>query len=116
MSYGDFENRLFIGLYHDEQNGANLGSKLADVCKTEGLPIEEHYQQRFVDQNQEFGDSSGFSGGHLCFALNDLGRNRAKQLISQNESRTLKGRIKSVNRSDWIAVGAFIVSIIGLFN
>jgi hypothetical protein len=46
------------------------------------------------------------------FSLND----HAVMAVRQMDERSILGRLKSVNRSDWIAVGAFIVSVIALFK
>jgi len=46
------------------------------------------------------------------FSLND----QAVMAVRQMDEQSILGRIKSVNRSDWIAIGAFIVSVIALFK
>jgi len=46
------------------------------------------------------------------FALND----EAVMAVNRLNQQTIFGRIRSVNRSDWIAIGALIVSVIALFR
>ncbi len=120
ISYGEFEERLIVCLYEDEQEGALNGSSLRELCERNDLPLLSDYQVRFVNENQTGGDvigeGSGFSPDHLCFALNGKGREKALELIHHQKSKTLAGKIINVERSDWIALGAFGVSLIALFK
>jgi hypothetical protein len=46
------------------------------------------------------------------FSLND----QAIMVVRKLDEQSIFGRLKSVNRSDWIAIGALIVSVIALFK
>ena len=48
----------------------------------------------------------------VSFSLND----KAVSVVAEVHKRSLFGWLRSVTRSDWIALGAFIVSVIALFK
>ena len=50
------------------------------------------------------------------FELNSEGVRKAKEYQELIRPKSLKDRFASVNRSDWIALGAFLVSLIALFK
>lgn|GEM_PF-1427584 len=73
------------------------------------LKVAEAWQRAgFGEIIQEYSD-----GRHsVAFVLND----EAMHHVNKLNQRTLLGRIKSVNRSDWIALGALGVSIVALLK
>lgn len=54
--------------------------------------------------------------GKSYLRITDTGMARADIIIERTRTRTLKERIASVPRSDWIALLALLVSVIALFG
>jgi len=54
--------------------------------------------------------------GRRLLRLTDSGIGLADNLIEENRERTWRERLSDVPRSDWIALGALIVSLVALFR
>ena len=52
----------------------------------------------------------------LLLRLTDEGMAQADHHIEATRDRTLKEKLQSVDRSEWIALAAFLVSVIALFR
>jgi hypothetical protein len=63
-----------------------------------------------------YGDLAWDAGNSRAFLINGAGVIRAAQIREDRRSKSIWEKIKSVPRSDWIAIGAFIVSLIALLK
>jgi hypothetical protein len=54
--------------------------------------------------------------GAMLLALTAAGKAEASRLNKSRQPLSLMQRVKAFSRSDWIALGAFVVSVIALFK
>lgn len=116
LIYQQFADKLLLGILRNEDNGIRNGSDLELVCKANNLPFDDSWLTKFINEsNNHLGSGAGWDRTY-SFELNAQGRARAELIRQDIESRTLRGRFKSISRSDWIALGAFVVSLFALFK
>ncbi|MGC5276212.1 hypothetical protein ACPXAM_24040, partial [Escherichia coli] len=53
--------------------------------------------------------------GALFLALTAAGKSAASKIYIQQQPPTFRQKLQAVPRSDWIALAAFVVSVIALF-
>ncbi len=89
-----------------------LSAELDDIGPSEGQSSARRLKAErladFVD------DESG--AGRTLMRITDQGIAYADITIEHTREKTLPEKFKSITRSDWIALGAFVVSIIALFK
>lgn len=113
MTYLDFEKRLFVALLKLQEEGETESVDLQNVCSQNGLPKNENWLVKFLNENNKFGSGNGFTD-IVYFSLNREGRIHAEAIRAEVQSKTMKGRLASITRSDWIAFGALVVSVLGV--
>ncbi|CAA9510844.1 MAG: hypothetical protein AVDCRST_MAG62-515 [uncultured Sphingomonas sp.] len=115
MTFGDFSDAIMVGILNDEERSSGDQSDLMQVCRREGIPAREDWIVRFINESRALG--SGLAvGEHYSASLNANGRSYAGQLRLARQPKSIGQRLRDVPRSDWIALGALIVSLVALFR
>jgi len=114
VNFDSWSEELFVGIFELEEATGSTGSDLEKDCAAKGISANEDWLIRFINENKEFGSGTAIAG--YFFDLNRAGRDHVTEIKQRRASRTFRGRLKSIQRSDWIAFGALIVSIFALFK
>ena len=111
MNFLEFQERLLIGLLEDEEKRGEHGSDMLQVCVDNNLPLNEDWLVRFINENRIRGSGTVIED-YYGFSLNVNGLSAAQKYRTDRAPKTLWQKIKSIPRSDWIATGALLISLI----
>jgi len=114
MTFDEWSDTLLVRVLESEEATGNPEVDLKSLCLKFELLADDKWLSRFLKEQATFGQ--GATSGGYSFALDLNGRYLANNIREKRASKTLLGRLKSVSRSDWIALGAFIISLIALFK
>lgn len=112
----DLEDRLFLAMLQLARNGAGPEFDLVAVCRDLGIEAGPQELIAFTSDNDGLRGSRHLTMSSIRFTMSAEGRRHARELEERFRPRTLRDRIGSVPRSDWIAIGALVVSLIALLK
>lgn len=112
----DVEDKLFIAMLELRRKGAGPEFDLHTICSEHNIAAEDADLLSFVSDNEGLYGTSGSTLSSLRFTLSVEGQRHARKLEDKFKPKTVTDRLNSFSRSDWIAFGAFLVSIIALFK
>lgn len=112
----ELEDRLFLAMIEMSRGGAGPEFDLVAVCRDRGIEAGPQELLAFTSDNDVLRGSRSNTMSSIRFTMNAEGRRHALDLEQRFRPKTLKDRIGSVPRSDWIAIGALAISLIALFR
>ncbi|MDQ2878469.1 MAG: hypothetical protein M3R41_05280 [Pseudomonadota bacterium] len=71
---------------------------------------------RLTDRGWLIADKSLRLQGSFSARLTELGKRAAIDALDRRAPKSIDERLRRVSRSDWIAIAAFVVSLIALFK
>jgi hypothetical protein len=116
QDYITFRDALLIAIA-DEQEPPGLGAViLQDVVNRNDVAHQPTWLQTVGADYERLGYGKIIFDGHDRFLINGAGLEAATLVRRQLAPKSLGKRISEVPRSDWIAIGAFIVSLVALLK
>ncbi len=112
----DIEDKLFLAMLELSREGEGAEFDLHAICRDLEISAGDDELMAFVSDNDGLRGKSGSTLSSLRFTLNAEGRRHARSLEEKLRPKTLIDKLNSFSRSDWIAIGAFLVSLIALFK
>jgi hypothetical protein len=107
MTFDEWSDTLLIkALEREEATGKR--------CLEFELLANENWLSRFLKEQAKFGQGS--TAGGYSFSLDSNVLYLANSIREKRMSKTFLGRIRLIIRSDWLAPGAFIISLAALFK
>ena len=110
------EDEIFLAMLRLSRSGAGPQFDLMTLCRDLNIPAEPQQLLAFTSDNDGWRGLKDNTHSSIRFTMSSEGRRHALQLEESRRARTVRDRIRSINRSDWIALGAFVVSVIALFK
>ncbi|MFZ2996731.1 hypothetical protein [Sphingobium sp.] len=108
LSPDTFMNQSSIAVFgndYQEHNAAPIAKIVGLLERTGCIKI---YETRKWQEDHGEGDV-------VIFRVSPLGRRKSEEYLQERIGKSLRERISSTPRSDWIALAALVVSIIALF-
>ncbi len=94
--------------------------RLLDVLRKLTPDLETAAHARIIDRLEAkgFGNVRPPSDdpGEREFVINESGLARAYEVMELRRPKSIREKLLTVSRSDWIAIAAFVVSVIALFK
>jgi hypothetical protein len=117
QDYRDFREEVLIAIA-DEQEPPGLGEvDLFDLCRRRQIPFQETWVHLLPRDLEDLGYGSDHSTmSARRFLINGAGLAAAAEAREVRRPKSAWDKVRSVPRSDWIALGAFIVSVIALLK
>jgi hypothetical protein len=115
--YITFRDSVIVALA-DDQEPPGLGYlDIEDLCKRHGIFAHETWISTVGHDMQSLGWGKADSDlEEHRFLINGGGLARAAEVRQTRKPVSFFDRVRSVPRSDWIAILAFVVSVIALFK
>jgi hypothetical protein len=110
------EDEIFLAMLRLSRSGAGPQFDLITLCRELQISATPQQLLAFTSDNDGWRGLKDNTLNSIRFTMSAEGRRHALQLEEARRPRTFEDRLKAVTRSDWIALGAFIVSIIALFK
>ena len=110
------EDCLFIAMLDLSRKGAGPEFDLVAICEDLGIEATSRQLLAFTSDNDGWRGQRNNTLQSIRFTLSAEGRRHALALEEKRRPRSIKDRITSVTRSDWIALGALVVSAIALLK
>jgi hypothetical protein len=112
----ELEDGLFLAMLDLSRRGAGPEFDLVTINSERGFGASVEQLVSFTSDNDGLRGTRTTTHSSVRFTLNAEGKRHALQLEESRRPRTFKDRLLSFTRSDWIALGAFIVSVFALFK
>jgi hypothetical protein len=112
----ELEDELFLLMLRLSRSGAGPEFDLISICRDCNVSATPKQLLAFTSDNDGWRGAKSNTTSSIRFTLNAEGKRHALALEADRKSLTFFDRIRSIHRSDWIALGAFMVSIIALFK
>ena len=108
-NYLSFQKALLIALRNEEEATGEQNADLLAVCSKHGLPQNEDWLVRFINENSLWGSGSCI-GEHYHFSLNTNGLHYAVELREQQRPKSFFEKAKNTG-PEWYAVGISLLSL-----
>ena len=116
QSFNSWKRDLLVSIYQIEERDGVGAVDLNAACENAGIDPDENRIGAFINEERGvLGEGAGVLDIY-SFELNSTGREKAEQIAASRKPKSFGQRLKSVPRSDWIALGAFFVSLVALFK
>ncbi len=115
-SYENFCDDMIVAIA-DAQTGPNLSAVNVDEIYVDKFPeCPPTWLQTIIGELVRLGYGSDKSQNERLFLINGAGVRAAEKVRENSKPKTLLARLNSIQRSEWVAIGALIVSCIALFK
>jgi hypothetical protein len=109
---------MLVALAEREQRTGEQHADLEEVCRDSGLPANEDWLVRFINENTLWGAGSVI-GNHYTYSLNTNGLHYGLELIEKSKPKSWFQRAKEVG-PEWYAVAisllSLLISVVALFR
>ena len=133
ITFIDFENDFLIIAKKLCEINVDKYTLISDITERIGTPISDDWveqainhlrQQNFISQSNAFLAHSGvgaigYGGGHYIsntIMMLPEGIQRAEKIAEERRPKKFIENIRTIPRSDWIAIIALIISVLSLVN
>jgi hypothetical protein len=114
MTFDEWSDTLLIKALEREEATGKPEVDPKGRCLEFELLANENWLSRFLKEQAKFGQGS--TAGVYSFSLDSNVLYLANSIREKRMSKTFLGRIRLIIRSDWLAPGAFIISLAALFK
>ena len=117
ISYPSFRDSVIVAIA-DEQDPPGLGQvNLHDLCNRHALACTPTWIEVVGGDMDKLGWGRDVSTlKERKFLINGAGLARAAEVREARKPESVSSKIKRIPRSDWIAIGALVVSLIAVFK